>query len=312
MLRLPQLRCAAAHRWALHGRLLKLTVTEMWVNRHEALILQAPLVTFIALYLIVSLRYVIFAGAFYLALWKRDPIKVKARKLTAERPSQALIWSEIRWSLLASLIYALPGLVILEAWRRGGTRLYTELSDYGWLYLVASVLLYLFLHDTYFYWTHRLMHRPRLFRVMHRVHHQSRQPTPWTAFSFHPYESIIGAVIIPCLVFIIPIHVGGLLFILTLMTVSSVVNHTGFELLPDGWLKGIAGRHVITAAHHNLHHQRYACNYGLYFRFWDKLMGTDIVESAYDFLQPSPARRPTAETPSPSKSSRNKESHNKG
>jgi len=67
-------------------------------------------------------------------------------------------------------------------------------------------------------------------------------------------------------------------------TVVSVTNHSGFELLPDRTLRGIVGRHWISAAHHNLHHQTYRCNYGLYFRFWDKLMGTDRMETAYDFL----------------------------
>lgn len=259
---------------------------ERLTARHEGMMLESPLVTFVALYLIVAVRYLVFAGAFYLALWKRDPRKVRARKLTAQRPSKDLVRSEIRWSLLASVIYAFPGLLILEAWKAGGTGLYTDVNEYGWVYFLVSTLLYLFLHDTYFYWTHRLMHRPKLFRLLHKVHHESRQPTPWTAFSFHPYESIIGAVILPALVFIIPIHVGALLFILTLMTISSVINHTGFEIFPDGWLKGFPGRSVITAAHHNLHHQRYACNYGLYFRFWDKLMGTDALETAYDFLAP--------------------------
>lgn len=121
---------------------------------------------------------------------------------------------------------------------------------------------------------------------MHKVHRDSRQPTPWTAFSFHPWESILGAVIIPVLVLFIPIHVGAILFILTLMTVSAVINHTGDEIFPDWWLKGFPGRNIISAAHYNLHHQKYRCNCALYFRFWDKVMGSDELETAYDFLSP--------------------------
>ena len=78
-----------------------------------------------------------------------------------------------------------------------------------------------------------------------------------------------------------------MLIILTLMTICSVLNHTGYEILPRWWINGFLGRHLISAAHHNLHHQRYRCNYALYFRFWDKLMGTDIMEEAYDFLNPA-------------------------
>src|SRR3546814_2958407 len=46
------------------------------------------------------------------------------------------------------------------------------------------------LHDSFFYWTHRLLHRPRWFRLAHAVHHESRPPTAWAAMSFHPIEAV--------------------------------------------------------------------------------------------------------------------------
>jgi sterol desaturase/sphingolipid hydroxylase (fatty acid hydroxylase superfamily) len=254
------------------------------------------LATFAALYAIIAVRYFAICGLFYWALWKRDPDKVRARKLTDIRPKPALIRSEIRWSLISSFIYAAPGAVIIEAWKHGGTALYTDVAAYGWWYVPVSIFVFLFVQDTYFYWTHRLMHRPRLFRVMHKVHHDSLQPTPWAAFSFHPYEALLSVIPIPLLVFLVPLHVGALLFILIFMTLCSVLNHTGYEIFPDRWLRGFMGKQMISAAHHNLHHQRYKCNYALYFRFWDKVMGTDVMEEAYDFLAPRPA--PTMATES--------------
>jgi sterol desaturase/sphingolipid hydroxylase (fatty acid hydroxylase superfamily) len=245
------------------------------------------------LYVIILVRYFAIAGLFYWLLWGRAPEKVHARKLTDIVPAPRVMRHEIKWSAISSIIYAIPGAIMLEAWKHGGTAMYTDVGVLGWAYVPVSILLYLFVHDTYFYWTHRLMHRPKLFRIFHKVHHESRQPTPWAAFSFHPYESIVGAVIVPALVFVVPIHVGAILFILVLMTVCSVINHTGFEIFPDRWLRGFLGRHVISAAHHNLHHQNYRVNFALYFRFWDKLMGTDIMEERYEFLAPDRARAPS-------------------
>ena len=47
-------------------------------------------------------------------------------------------------------------------WRaRGWTLIYTDPGQYPLWYLPLSLLLYLLAHDTWFYWTHRLMHRPR-------------------------------------------------------------------------------------------------------------------------------------------------------
>jgi sterol desaturase/sphingolipid hydroxylase (fatty acid hydroxylase superfamily) len=239
-----------------------------------------------ALFVFITLRYFAIAGFFYWALWKRPGNLLRARKLTDITPPARLIRSEIRWSVIASAIYAVPGALVLEAWKNGGTAIYMDISEYGWLWYFASVPVYLFIHDTYFYWTHRMMHHPRLFPVMHKVHHESRQPTPWAGFSFHPTESMLGAAILPAMAFVIPIHVSAILFILVLMTVVSVTNHSGFELMPDRLLRGFVGRNWISAAHHNLHHLRYTINYALYFRFWDRVMGTDRLETEYDFLRP--------------------------
>jgi uncharacterized protein (DUF2141 family) len=114
-----------------------------------------------------------------------------------------------------------------------------------------------------------------LFKVAHAVHHASRPPTAWAAMSFHPVEALTGAVVIPALVLTVPIHYGALLAVLSVMTVMGVTNHMGWEMFPDALVKGRAGRWLITASHHERHHREYRCNYGLYFRFWDRLCGTD-------------------------------------
>jgi sterol desaturase/sphingolipid hydroxylase (fatty acid hydroxylase superfamily) len=37
------------------------------------------------------------------------------------------------------------------------------------------------------------------------------------------------------------------------------------------------GGWFISATHHGLHHRRFRCNYGLHFRLWDRLLGTDAM-----------------------------------
>ena len=262
-------------------------------NRQMNQLAQIPMssltVTFLALTAIIALRYAMISGLFYWLLWGRAPEKVRAIKLMKGTPGPGAVRREIEWSLLSSFIYAAPAAVVIELWKLGVTAVYTDIDAYPLWWIPVSVFVYLFLQDTYFYWTHRAMHHPALFRTMHRVHHESRPPTPWAAFSFHPYESIVGAVFPPLLALFIPIHVGAVLFILTLMTMAAVFNHCGWEIFPKWWLRGPPGRHLITAAHHDLHHKNPRTNYGLYFRFWDKLMGTDVMESEYDFLKPRPA-----------------------
>ncbi|QAY76694.1 sterol desaturase family protein [Sphingosinicella sp. BN140058] len=231
--------------------------------------LPVPLLTaMLAMTAIVAFRYAAVSGAFAWLTERRAP------GLYAGRGGQ--IRKEIGWSLASAAIYGLPAGLLAWGWQaRGWTRIYSNASDYPLWWLPASVLLYLLLHDTWFYWTHRWMHRPRPFKIAHAVHHASRPPTAWAAMSFHPVEALTGAVVIPGLVLFIPIHYGALLVVLSVMTVMGVTNHMGWEMFPDRLVRGPAGKWLITASHHERHHRAYRCNYGLYFRFWDRLCGTD-------------------------------------
>jgi sterol desaturase/sphingolipid hydroxylase (fatty acid hydroxylase superfamily) len=223
----------------------------------------------IAMTAIVGIRYLIVSGAFAAATRWRHP--------GLYRGLDKQMRLEIVWSLSSAAIYGVPAGIVAWGWaNRGWTLIYEDVHAYPFWYLPVSVLLYLFAHDTWFYWTHRWMHRPKPFKLAHAVHHASRPPTAWAAMAFHPIEAITGAVAIPLLVFVIPIHVYGLCFVLATMTVMGVTNHMGWEMFPKFlWGGGRFGGWLITASHHQRHHERYGCNYGLYFRFWDRLCGTD-------------------------------------
>ena len=222
----------------------------------------------LAMTTIVAVRYLLSSGAF---AWITG--RVRPGLYGGLRPQ---IRREIGWSLASAAIYGIPAGVVAWGWaERGWTRIYTDLADYPAWYLPLSLFLYLAAHDTWFYWTHRLLHRPRWFRAAHAVHHASRPPTAWAAMSFHPFEAVSGAVVIPALVFVVPIHVGMLLAVLLIMTVMGVTNHMGWEMFPRALVHSKAGSWLITASHHQRHHDEYQCNYGRYFRFWARVCGTD-------------------------------------
>lgn len=235
----------------------------------------------LALIAIIAARYVLLSGLAYWLLWGRGGERLNATRLNRERPMRRAIREEVRLSLIASAIHApFVAAAIMVWWRYDGTQIYTEVADYGWAYLFLSFFVYLLIQDTYYYWAHRAMHLPRLFRVMHAGHHHSRHPTPFSSFAFDPAEAVVTAWLLPILVFVIPIHVGVLLALVTVMTVASILNHSGWEVFPRAFVQSAVGRQLITATHHSQHHIRFNANYGLYFRFWDRIMGTDTMAPA--------------------------------
>ncbi|QPQ54517.1 sterol desaturase family protein [Allosphingosinicella flava] len=243
--------------------------------------LPALLLSALAMTLIVGGRYLVVSGGFAMLTAWRFPGLYGGQRRQIDR--------EIRWSLASAAIYGVPAGIAAWGWQaRGWTQIYTDAGAYPVWWIPLSILLYLFLHDSWFYWTHRWMHRPKLFRVAHKVHHDSRPPTAWAAMSFHPIEALTGAVVIPALVFLIPIHAGALLAVLLVMTVMGVTNHMGWEMFPQWLVQGRAGKWLITASHHHRHHREYKCNYGLYFRFWDRLCGTDKGLGEFDHASRDP------------------------
>ncbi|MFZ1744085.1 MAG: sterol desaturase family protein [Pontixanthobacter sp.] len=226
------------------------------------------MISALAMTAIVTVRYFIVSGVF---AWVTQRIRPG---LYAGLDRQ--IRTEILWSLASAAIYGVPAGIVAWGWQNlGWTKIYTGFADYPLWYLPVSLFAYLFAHDTWFYWTHRWMHRPKLFRIAHAVHHASRPPTAWAAMSFHPIEALTGALVVPALVFAVPIHFSMLGLVLAVMTFMGVTNHMGWEIFPRRFVQSRLGGFMISASHHQKHHEAYSCNYGLYFRFWDHLCGTD-------------------------------------
>lgn len=226
-------------------------------------------------FLAIVLRYFVAAGIFYgyYFIWNSE--KYRSRRLSRRKLKKGQLRKEIIWSIKSSLIFALVGSLTYWLWEQGFTSIYLEVGKYGYWYLPISLMGALLIHETYYYWVHRWMHHPKVFRKVHKVHHDSLTPTPWTAFSFHPWESLIEALILPLILIFLPMHLYVLGFYLLLMTISSVINHLDIEIFPESFRNSWAGRQLINATHHHYHHEEFRTNYGLYFTFWDRWMGTE-------------------------------------
>ncbi len=226
------------------------------------------------------LRYLLAAMPAFLIfyVWKKKAWGRK--KIQSKFPKSQDYFREIGYSIATLAIFTLVGLLIIGTPLRQYNLVYENIVTYGWGYWCLSIVLMIFLHDAYFYWMHRLMHQPKLFKYFHLVHHKSTNPSPWAAYAFHPLEAVIEASIIFLIVFLIPHHRTALLTFLTFMISYNVYGHLGYELYPKRFNKHFIGRWVNTSVNHNLHHKHFNGNYGLYFLIWDRWLGT--IRQDYD------------------------------
>ncbi len=220
-------------------------------------------------------RYLVIAGVFHLVFFVWFPNKWQQRRLAKQNPDKHQFKKELRWSVATALLFAVAGSATTVLWQKGFTRIYKDLDTFPLWYLPISLIVSLIIHETYYYWLHRWMHKPVIFKRIHKVHHDSNTTSPWTAFSFHPVEGLLQAIILPLTIIAIPMHYYVLIIQLTIMTFSSVVNHLEVEIYPANSHKNFFGKWLIGATHHSLHHKQFKFNYGLYFTFWDKLKKTE-------------------------------------
>ena len=226
-------------------------------------------------------KYFLIAGPAFLIFYVFLRKKISYRKIQQAFPKRQDYWREIFFSTLSIVIFSFPPLFMLYSNNiRSYTTYYTEISEHGWAYALLAFPLMLLMHDSYFYWAHRLMHHQKLFKLFHLVHHKSLNPSPWAAYSFHPLEAIVESLIFVIFLFTIPVHTIHLMLFFIFSLVYNVYGHLGFELYPKGFNRHWIGKWLNTSVAHNMHHKFFKGNYGLYFMFWDRLMGT--LNEKYD------------------------------
>ena len=134
----------------------------------------------------------------------------------------------------------------------------------------------------HFYWIHRLLHWPPLYKLAHNVHHRNVNIGPWSGISMHPIETALyfSSVIIHFVVPSSPLHV---LFHLYLEGLNPAFSHSGFEAIKIGEKRKVNAGDFF----HQLHHRYFECNYGTAELPWDKLFGSfhDGTEEATRLTQ---------------------------
>jgi lathosterol oxidase len=164
---------------------------------------------------------------------------------------------------LGNITFTMPFHALIAG---GHSRVYWTVSDHGALWLLASAVLYVAFVDTGIYWTHRAMHGDFLYRHVHRYHHQWPIPNSWTSMAFHPVDSFALALPVHLFAFLLPLNGYVYLTMQSLMSLWSVGSHDRVAIVRWRWFNYVDN--------HTLHHWFYRCNFGQFFTFWDRLMGT--------------------------------------
>lgn len=241
------------------------------------------------------LRYFIIAGIPFLIFYKFFAPRLSKKKIQKREAGKKDFVHEILHSLQTTLVLSAIGFIVLFTPLKQYTLVYDNVADYPMWWFWLSVPLSLVVHDTYFYWMHRTLHHPKLFKLTHLVHHKSTNPSPWSSYSFHFIEAWTEGLVLIVLAFVMPMHpIAIILFVVSGFAIN-VYGHLGYELMPKWFRHSFLFQFVNTSVYHNVHHSKFKGNYGLYFRVWDRLMKTEHPDYVKEYDRVQAQRFGTAE-----------------
>jgi len=163
-------------------------------------------------------------------------------------------------------LMSIPTIALFIAEIRGFSRLYNNIEDYGWAYLIASVGLFLFFTDMMIYFIHRGLHHPRIYRYFHKTHHRWIIPTPFASHAFHPVDGFLQSCPYHMSAFLFPLNKFVYIGLFIFVNIWTVSIHDANYQVPKMLQPIING-----SAHHTDHHLFFNYNYGQFFTLWDRI-----------------------------------------
>jgi Delta7-sterol 5-desaturase len=217
------------------------------------------------------LRYVLPTSIAFGVFWVWGRERFRHRRI---REGATPIAHDLARSLSTLVVFASMGVLAWLGGNAGVLRRYDSIAERGWPWFFATIAILIVLQDAYFYWTHRAMHHPRLYRFFHRAHHEAKTPSPWTSYAFAIPEALVHAAFVPLAWLVIPMHELAVFAFLVFMILRNVQGHLSIELQGSGFTRHPILGWITTTTHHSLHHAHAGFDFGLYSTFWDRLMGT--------------------------------------
>lgn len=227
------------------------------------------------IYLRNFLLLLLLAGGLHLYFYhyskQGSQLQFDARPLVTD--SKKFTWrNQVRdnmfWSL-ASGVTVWSAYDLLYAWGHARDLLPTITFSGNPIWFVLLFPLIPIWASFHFYWIHRLLHVPFLYRTVHSLHHRNINVGPWSGLSMHPVEHLFyfSGVLIH---FLVPSHPLHLLFHLLGVALYPLATHSGFEKLLVKDEQGLA----LGDFFHQLHHRYFECNYGTAEVPWDRWFGS--------------------------------------
>jgi len=171
-------------------------------------------------------------------------------------------------------VLVLPILVYLD-WL-SGTKFRFDLESFPTIgELIPQMIFFLFVEDTMYYWMHRLLHWGKMYRFVHKIHHEYHITVSIAGAYVHPMEYLLADLIPTSMgakLLGSRCHFATFLIWAGLRIVGASDAHSGYEFPWSPYSLPF----FRSSTFHNYHHTHSDANYGALFPIWDYLCGTNV------------------------------------
>ncbi len=231
----------------------------------------------IAALVALGFAFIYFALAFItLQLTQKVLPTFKIGRVIDSRPiPPRQITREVRLSLISILVFGAYGGLTLGLQRLG-------LIHIDWIHspwrLVLDLILLTLWNEVHFYASHYLLHLPWFYRHVHRHHHLSVVPTPFSTYSFHWFEAVLLSSVMVTYMAFAPLSMGAIILFPALSLFMNNIGHMNYAVFPK-----LALNHLFSSCRrHTLHHTHIKGNYGFAFPWFDETFRTRSARFNYD------------------------------
>jgi len=199
-------------------------------------------------------------------------------------PSFAMQWNCFRYVFLSQICFQVPFLAFVYVFSIVLDLKFEYDAIPKWYQLSLSILGCSCLEDTWHFWIHWLGHHKKVYKYVHKVHHEHTFPFALTTEYAHPVEQVVLGFGFVIGLVIYGTHICFVWLWMAFRLLESCEVHSGYEfcfffnpfrLMP--WYGGIS--------FHDFHHENFVGNYSSFYCWWDEICDTNVMYKRRNLLR---------------------------